>query len=1189
MVEPVSIPLGRFLLDDVVGSGGAGIVWRARHRKLELPVAVKVLPRKADRLALHAHKNEVQAVARLHHPHIVALLDAGLVDDVAASAAAAARQEIAAGSPWLAIELASAGDLARLRPPLPWPVISDILRSLLGALAHAHARGVIHKDLKPQNVLLCTIDDVRPGIKLTDFGLAQADDRADRLDGGTPLFMAPEQFDIDGRDLGPGTDLYALGCLTHWLATGAPPFVDGSWHMLAARHIEEQPRPLPPSDAPDGLSAWMLRLLEKSPARRYRCAADADQALAALDAQRAPPPSDRLPEGVVDLLLAASIAVEIDKVRPDDATVLKAGGATEIAPDRDVTFTFAAAPPSSGAPAAMERSAGSPSDEGSSPERSNSQTQQPPLDVGAASPPRSWRAGARSLVDLRLVEAGLSLWGLRPVPLVGRDMERDLLWDALLAVHERRAPRAVVVRGPSGVGKSRVTEWIVHRAKETGAALSLQATFQPVGGRDHGLTGMVARHARFPRGGGDDDTIAARSAADAHAQAWLGRWLPGADLSAPELCALAGRQEGVFASGEERHAALVRLLVARARERPLIVWLDDVQHGMDALALVARVIADAPELAALFVITAVDELLNEDARARLDELVAHPSTTQIELLPLEEQAHDELCGRLLGGEAGGLTDQLRRRTEGNPLFAVHLVGDWIARGLLEVTDDGLALRAGTLPELPDALHALWATRIETAIADERGKRALEVAAVLGSAVDLIEWQAAVGAQPALAGVDLDDVVDDLAGAGLARRSESGFLFTHAMVRSSVERRAREAGRAGSHHACVATALSSLWGTETSTAAARIGRHLLAAGAPMAALPPLLIAARAALAEGDVLEASAVLADWQRACVAVELDDDDARVAPGLLLRALVAQHDGRHQEARTLAGRAVRGARDDKKQAEALRAEAAACVALALLDDAEALYHQAHGLSARLDDELGVGLALRGLGDVAYFRGDKQAASARYTAVAAVFAAHGKKSDLVASLWSLGYVEMERGAYRDAERLFIEQRTISRATRDRLGEANAENALGELARRRSALDEAEHHYRQAARLASKSGLARRWTFRLNLAHVRVERGDLASARVLASELLSSNAAKEPLVAAAAWWILACDAAARGDLTTYDRCSGEAIAVGPRAIVELDLAKVAQHAGDLIAVHDQARAQKAWVFANEKWKQLGRTP
>ncbi len=943
------IPLGRFLLDDVVGSGGAGIVFRARHLRLDLPVAVKVLPPKADRLALHAHKNEVQAVARLHHPHVVAILDAGSIDAAAVAVAEREGHALAEGSPYLAVELASGGDLHMLRPPLPWGVVSDVLRTLLSALAHAHARGVVHKDLKPQNVLLCTDDDVRPGLKLTDFGLA-LHERSERLDGGTPLFMAPEQFDSDS-DLGSWTDLYALGCMAHWLATGAPPFVDDSWRKLAVKHVREPaPRLAAGVDAPEGFTDWVARLLEKNPALRYRCAADADAALAELDPTRPPPPRDRLPDGIANAGRAFDAADDTADVAADAATVLRSPLAdTEVLPprgdERRAPWEGVAAPVAERGAAPGARSEG-----GAPPAMSTSlpsQTTQPPeVDVSAARPPSTWRAPQAPLPDLRLIDAGLSLWGLRPVPLVGREAERDALWGALLAVHREPGPRVAALVGPSGVGKSRLAEWIAHRAKETGAAVVLKATFAPIAGRGDGLAAMVARECGLV----DVDAPGER------ARLWLHRWLPREDISVDELCALAGAAPSPWGSAEERHATLIRFLAARARERPLLVWLDDVQHGKDALALVDRVLRDAPELRVLFVVTAVDELLDEDARQRLAAVVAPPGDdaplardpatlpepvssssapdsvfarlpahardvdpgafgppggpggsagmhahvaavaeglalararagaargVALRLAPLDEGAHDELCARLLGGEAGGLADEVRRRTEGNPLFAVHLVGDWVARGLLEMQPGGLALKPGTSPELPDALHALWDQRITMAVGEGGpASEAIEIAAVLGSAVDFVEWEAAVrdagldvtvahdpGAEGALA---LDDVVDTLVDNGLGRRTEGGFAFAHALVRGSVERRARENKRLAGHHASAARALSSLWGTDTAAAAARIGRHLLAAGARTAALQPLQVAARAALEEGDALEAAGLLVDWERARAALSL-------------------------------------------------------------------------------------------------------------------------------------------------------------------------------------------------------------------------------------------------------------------------------------------------------------------------------
>lgn len=1146
------IPLTHFLLDDVAGSGGTGVVWRGRHARRGLPVAVKVLPPREDRLAIHAYKNEVQAVARLHHPHVVSLLDTGVIDEAASKAATNAGHTLVEGSPWLAVELASGGDLHAIRAPVSWPVASDVLRTLLSALAHAHARGVVHKDLKPNNVLLCTDHDVRPGLKLTDFGLALSE-RSERLDGGTPQYMAPEQFDGESQELGPWTDLYALGCLAFWLTTGAPPFTDETPRALALRHVSERAPRLPAGiDAPPGFADWVARLLEKNPAARFRCAADADAALVLTDPTRPPPPIDRLPDG---LLLHTSTK----SATLAEATTLEKG-------DIDVTEEQAPTswPDRARAPDVVGRSS----------------------DVSVSRPPRSWRAPRAPRPDLRLVEAGLSLWGLRQVPLVGREAERDELWGALLDVHASAAPRVVVVRGPSGVGKSRLVEWIAHRALETGAATVLRATFQPLGGRSDGIAGLVGRVAGLRALEG--------RAARAQASTWISRWLPGADVTADELCALAGKKDGVFSSGEERQSAFVRLLAALARERPLFVWLDDVQHGKEALALVERAVLAAPELRALFVATAVEELLDADAAARLGELEATAGARTIRLAPLDEDAHDELCGRLLGGDSGGLADELRRRTEGNALFAVQVVGDWAARGLLEVKTGGLALKPGIDPVLPDELHALWDARLAAAVGDDvpaaqvRPQRvALELAAVLGSNVDLVEWETAVRDARGDVAV-LDEVVDALVAVGLARRGDAGFQFAHVMVRGSVERRAQQEGRLAAHHACAASALSSLWGTDTPAAAARIGRHLLAAGSPQAALLPLLSAARAAVDEGDVLEASAILAEWERARARLGLVDADARVAPGLVLLARVAHHEGRHDEARELAARAASAVADLRQKAAALRVQAAAVLALGDAVTAAVLFAEAHATSLRADDKPGIGAALRGLGDVEYYRGDHGAAAACYAEVAEIFASHGKKSDLAASLWSLGYVEMERGAFAEARRLFLEQRKVARGARDRLSEANAENALGELARRQGNLDEAEDHYRAAARIASRNGLSRRWIFYINLAHVRLRRGDVTGAQQLAAEFLSSSTKCEPLIAVSAWWIVAAEAAARADLAAFDRAADAAIATGAVVVVEEDLIHNAELAAAAVARLDPARAERARAFAEEKRRALRAT-
>ena len=289
------VDLGSFRLEQLLGAGGMGEVWAATHRHQSVSVAIKLLgiAAAADREAFAA---EVRAVARLDHPSIILVFDQGVVDDAAARASGG---RLRVGTPWFAMERCRGGALRSLEIR-SWSHLRVVLLDVLSALASAHAREVLHRDLTPDNVLIATSADLRPGLKLTDFGLAFARE----VEGvgrdivlGTPAYMSPEQFRREWRDYGPWTDLYAFGCVAWRLATGAPPFgSDRLAEVLAAAHQELAPPTFEPLfDVPEGLEGLLRRLLQKDPLARPRSAADvigAIEQIAGLRESAAVVPSD---------------------------------------------------------------------------------------------------------------------------------------------------------------------------------------------------------------------------------------------------------------------------------------------------------------------------------------------------------------------------------------------------------------------------------------------------------------------------------------------------------------------------------------------------------------------------------------------------------------------------------------------------------------------------------------------------------------------------------------------------------------------------------------------------------------------------------------------------------------------------------------------------------------------------------
>ncbi|HKB00978.1 MAG TPA: protein kinase [Gemmataceae bacterium] len=274
----------RYRVVQFLGSGGMGAVYRAEHRRMERPVALKVIHRDlvARPGAVDRFRQEVKAAGRLSHPNIVTAHDA----------------DEAGGLHFLVMEFVEGMSLAQLvrdRGRLPPKAASGIVRQAALGLQHAHEQGMVHRDVKPQNLMLT------PGgrVKILDFGLARFAREAappdDTLpDGptgpdsltctgsvlGTPDFIAPEQArdssTVDGR-----ADVYSLGCTLYYLLTARVPFPGATAAEMLAAHDRGQPDPLPAGcELPPGLPAVVMKMMARDPADRYPTPVAAAEALA---------------------------------------------------------------------------------------------------------------------------------------------------------------------------------------------------------------------------------------------------------------------------------------------------------------------------------------------------------------------------------------------------------------------------------------------------------------------------------------------------------------------------------------------------------------------------------------------------------------------------------------------------------------------------------------------------------------------------------------------------------------------------------------------------------------------------------------------------------------------------------------------------------------------------------------------
>jgi serine/threonine protein kinase len=268
---------GKIKLERFIADGGMGEVWQARHLTLEADVAVKFTrPHLLDKVARARLSLEARVLARLTHPSVVRVLDFGTADD---------------GSPFMVMELlrgASLADTLAARSRLSPAATVRILLPVIGALAAAHAQGVVHRDLKPDNVILVEEPSGAIVPKVFDFGIALAGPRATEavitLEGaliGSPDYMAPEQAS-GGTDIDARADVWALCVIFYELVTGRHPFRRAALGDTLRAIVYD---PVPPLDVPGvgdlSLSTLLARGLAKHPSQRWRSMQELGAELAA--------------------------------------------------------------------------------------------------------------------------------------------------------------------------------------------------------------------------------------------------------------------------------------------------------------------------------------------------------------------------------------------------------------------------------------------------------------------------------------------------------------------------------------------------------------------------------------------------------------------------------------------------------------------------------------------------------------------------------------------------------------------------------------------------------------------------------------------------------------------------------------------------------------------------------------------
>lgn len=721
MAAGVSVGEGRYRLEALLGKGGFGQVWKAWDERLGAHVAIKTLLAKLskDQRARARFGREILTAARLYHPHIVPILDSGRLQD---------------GRPFFAMEYLDGHGLPSYYHDLHTLLL--LYEQLLDALAYAHARGVVHRDLKPDNVIITQEPGSPPVLRLLDFGVAMLDEGAgaDQMlkmsltrpgaPIGTVSYMSPEQAAGEPSSVGPASDLYSVGVMLYEALTGKLPF-EGDWMFVLVQHVRTPP-PAPqwrhrfqPPDA-EGLKDLLGALLHKSFHQRPECAAHVSARLSALRASIA---------SLEEELFADLSALELS-LRDD---------------------------------------------------------LEPTLDAPSSSSSRPWRHISVSTEITMQGEEHVSLLRLVDAPLVGRHVEQERMLQLLNEIAHQRQTQVLLIDGPAERGKSRLLRWLMEDAHRRGVARVLEIHIGD-GGLSDAMRGALYRWLRLPRLERAPLLQRIKEVLDLN------------DADCDALCDfLLTRAVEPDEASRERWMRLwqkfIWQLAAHPRPRPLLIAIDgvgdaqstEVSEWLTLLLSVARLGRHA-----LLVVWALD-IESERAEA-LTTLIEREDSTLLSLPTLSKEAQAELARYYVPDLSVEIVELLTRRSMGSPLYIREQLLEWIESDALVASTQGMVLSSDRAGAMPVQLEAVMLSRIEKFIARhedaQEARRGMLLLAHLGQS-----FPEAL-AQRLCLGFELD-LTEMLAEGFIERRPgarESEIAFSAGLMRDLLHQMARERGR-----------------------------------------------------------------------------------------------------------------------------------------------------------------------------------------------------------------------------------------------------------------------------------------------------------------------------------------------------------------------------------------------------------